>query len=394
MLPSFYEFYNPVKIVSGNKAVDNLPFELDQLGVKKPLIVTDKGVAGAGLIDIVLASLHDTSIVPGAVYDNTPPDSSIETVNEIAKLFRETGCDSIVAVGGGSPIDTAKGVNIVVTEESDDLMRFMGAEVLKKPMKPLVVIPTTSGTGSETTLVAVIANPEKNVKMLFTSYQLLPKVAILDPRMTLTCPPSITAATGMDALTHAMEAYISLQQNPLSDAYSLAAIELIRDHMLEAVTNGKNAGARMAMANASCMAGISFSNSMVGMVHGLGHAAGAVCHIPHGTAMSIFLPHGLEYNMEKSGKRIGDLLRVLAGDREYNATSETERPRKTIERVRELQKKLKHHANLPMTLREAGVPGEKLEEIARTALGDGTLMVNPAEVDYRDAMAVLESAYQ
>lgn len=148
----------------------------------------------------------------GAIYDDVPPDSSVGVVNDIVKVYRQNQCDSIVAVGGGSPIDTAMGVNIVITEEADDLMKFMGAEMLKKPMKPLVVIPTTSGTGSEVTLVAVISNPEKNVKMAFTSKHLLPKAAILDPRMTLTMPPHITAATGMDALTHAVEAYICLQK--------------------------------------------------------------------------------------------------------------------------------------------------------------------------------------
>ena len=213
-------------------------------------------------------------------------------MNTIAGIYRKTGCDSIIAVGGGSAIDTAKGVNIVITENSEDLMKFMGAEMLKKTMKPFIVVPTTSGTGSECTLVAVISNPAKNVKMAFTSYKLLPNVAVLDPRMTLTCPPKITAATGMDALTHAMEGFYCNQKNPMSDAYAGAAIELVRDNLVEAVKNGKNENARLAMANAACMAGTAFSNSMVGMVHGLGHAAGAVCHIPHGLPCRYFFHLG------------------------------------------------------------------------------------------------------
>jgi alcohol dehydrogenase len=168
MLPSYYEFYNPVKIVSGHKALDNLPYELEQLGAKRPIIITDKGVVGAGLVELVVNAFGSSDMIIGAIYDDVPPDSSVGVVNDIVKVYRQNQCDSIVAVGGGSPIDTAKGVNIVITEEADDLMKFMGAEMLKKPMKPLVVIPTTSGTGSEVTLVAVISNPEKNVKMAFT----------------------------------------------------------------------------------------------------------------------------------------------------------------------------------------------------------------------------------
>ncbi len=393
MLPSYYEFYNPVKILSGNKAVENIPFELDQLGARRPIIITDRGVAGAGLVRIIEKAFADTTLSIGAVYDETPPDSSIETVNTIAGIYRKTGCDSIIAVGGGSAIDTAKGVNIVITENSEDLMKFMGAEMLKKTMKPFIVVPTTSGTGSECTLVAVISNPAKNVKMAFTSYKLLPNVAVLDPRMTLTCPPKITAATGMDALTHAMEGFYCNQKNPMSDAYAGAAIELVRDNLVEAVKNGKNENARLAMANAACMAGTAFSNSMVGMVHGLGHAAGAVCHIPHGIAMSIFLPFGLEYNSVKAADPIGRLLVHWGGFDEYMKTPVAQRPARTVELVRAMKDTLYGLCGLPRTLSEAGVPREKLPEIAKTATGDGSLLLNPEELEYDDALRVLNEAY-
>lgn len=394
MIPTYYEFYNPVKIISGKKALDNIPYELEQMGVKRPLVVTDKGVVKAGLVKILKDAFKGSGMTIGAVYDDTPADSSLQAVKEIAALYRENNCDSLIALGGGSPIDTAKGVNIVITEEADDLMQFVGAERLTKKMKPLVVIPTTAGTGSEVTLVAVIADTERNVKMLFTSYHLLPNVAVLDPRMTLTAPAKITAATGMDALTHAMEAYYCIQKNPMSDAYALGAIQLIRDNLIRAVEKGKDDKARLAMANAATMAGAAFSNSMVGIVHGIGHAVGAVSHVPHGVAMSILLPFGLEYNLDKSEEHIGELLFAIASPEEYAATSKEQRANRTIDHVRDLQKKLFELSGLPMTLKDAGVEKNQLEAIAKTATGDGALTFNPVEVEYDDILRVLHEAYE
>ncbi|MGM0418934.1 MAG: iron-containing alcohol dehydrogenase, partial [Thermodesulfobacteriota bacterium] len=234
MLPSYYEFYNPVKIISGNKALENIAYELGLLNAKRPLVITDKGVEKAGLMDVFMDSFKSSDIEIGPVFSDVPPDSSNATVNKIAKIYNEYNCDSLIAVGGGSPIDTAKGVNILVTENSEDLSEFEGADRLTHPLRPFVVIPTTAGTGSETTLVAVIYNEEKQVKMEFTSGYLLPDLAVLDPRMTQTMPAKITAATGMDAMTHAVEAYTCLQKNPVSDAYAFSAIKLIKSNLLKA----------------------------------------------------------------------------------------------------------------------------------------------------------------
>jgi alcohol dehydrogenase len=393
MLPSYFEFHNPVKIVSGHKALDNLPYELSQMGVTRPLIVTDKGVVGAGLIRIVQEAFGSSGMTIGAIYEDVPPDSSVDVVNAIAEVYRANGCDGLVAVGGGSPIDTAKGVNIVVSHDKGDLKDYMGADRLTGPLKPLVVVPTTAGTGSEVTLVAVIADTKRNVKMAFVSRHLLPNLALIDPRMTLTMPAKITAATGMDALSHAMEAYTCLQKNPLSDAHATAAISLISRYLPVAVEDGKNATARLALANASCMAGAAFSNSMVGMVHALGHAAGAVCHIPHGVAMGIFLPHGLAYNLPERAEIIGELLLPLGGAEIYAATPPKSRPERLLESLNTLQKDLESKAGLPMRLKDAGAREDQLGEIALKAINDGALMMNPKEMDMEDAKAVLKKAF-
>jgi alcohol dehydrogenase len=395
-LPKYYEFYNSVKIISGYKALENMSSEFDLLGAKRPIVITDKGVAKAGLVSHVVHSFGGTKVTIGAVYDDTPIDSSNVAVNEIAAIYRQQGCDSIIAIGGGSVIDTAKGVNIVISEETDDLLKFAGNNRLTKPMKPFIVIPTTAGTGSEVTMAAVIANPEKNIKMQFTSPLVLPKLAVLDPVMTMSMPPKITAATAIDALTHAVEAYIGPQKNPVSDAFAAAAIELIKDHVVSAVKNGSDKDVRLAMANASLLAGVAFSNSMVGLIHSLAHATGGLCHVPHGVANAIFLPHGLEFYSSKSPEiaaRIGKLLRFFRIPEDYVKVPATDRDKGTVAAIREITGTLSKLCGLPLTLGDAGVSKDKLESIAKAAINDGTIAFSPVEVSYGDALEVLQLAF-
>ncbi|MCJ7689564.1 MAG: iron-containing alcohol dehydrogenase [Clostridiaceae bacterium] len=394
MLPKYYEFLNSVKILSGKNALENIPFELKNLGAKNPIILTNDMLIKFGLVQIVLNSFKESGISIGTIYENIPQDSSIKVINEIAKLYKKNNCDSIIAIGGGSVIDTAKGVGIVITEDTDDIVNLMGAEMLQKRRKmPFIAVPTTSGTGSEATLVAVIANPEKNVKMEFISYHLLPDVAVLDARMTLSLPPKMTASTGIDALVHAIEGYTCIQKNPLSDAYSMAAINLIIKYLPVAVKNGKSEEARIAMANASLMAGISFSNSMVGLVHAIGHACGGVSHVPHGEAMSILLPYGMEYNMDTISELYSELLLPLAGADVFAATKKEQRGLKALETVKELLLSYNKSCGLPTKLSDCGVKKEDLGAIAKTAINDGAIIMNPKEAGLKDILEILNKAY-
>jgi alcohol dehydrogenase len=327
------------------------------------------------------------------LYDQVPPESSTRTVNELARIYREKGCDCIVAVGGGSVIDTAKGTNILVTLGGDDVHAYRGAESLPGPLKPFFVVPTTAGTGSEATNSAVIVDPDKGEKMLIVSEFLMPRAAFLDTRMTLTLPPKLTAATGVDALTHAMEAYISIQKNPMSDAYAWGAITLIGKYLRQVTAHPDDKDGRLALANASTMAGTAFSNSMVGCVHSMGHATGAVTHIPHGVAMTIYLPLGLEFNMPKRAELIGEMLLPLSGLEIYAATPVNERPQKTVAEVRRLKDDLYNMCGLPRTLKEAGVNHDQLEAVAALAINDASAMMNPVELTIEDARALFEKAY-
>lgn len=390
-LPGYYEFVCPVKILSGNQALSNLPYEIELLGASQALVITDKGVVGAGLLDRVQAVFEGSDCAMAAVFDETPVDSSDQVVAQVAQLFRDAGCDCLVAVGGGSCMDTAKGANIMLTEETDDLLAFQGSERTTKPTKPFIAIPTTAGTGSEVTSAAVIANVSKCLKMSFVSVRLYPDVAILDPKMTLTVPPKLTAATGMDALTHAVEAYYCLQKNPVSDAYAMAAIRLIMDNLVPCVENGDNADARLAMANAALLAGISFSNSMVGMVHSLAHGAGAVAHVPHGVANSIFLPWGVEHNIDKRADFIAELAPTMGII--PSSSDAKEQARAVVSTLRNLTARLNALCGLPLTLRDAGVSEDKLERIAKTAINDGSLAMNPEEVSYDEALEIIRKAF-
>ena len=398
MRREYFEFYNPVKICAGNNALDHIPFEIGRLNARRPLIITDSGVRKAGLIDTVVKAMAGSDLRIGGLFDEVPPDSSTAVVTEAARVYREEGCDALLAVGGGSVMDTAKGVNIVVTEGSEDLSGFAGAEVLQRPLRPFAVVPTTAGTGSETTLVAVIADEETGRKILLTSSFLLPDVAFVDPRMTVTLPPAITAATGMDALTHALEAYTCLGKNPLSDAYAGTAMRKIGENLLDVLEKPGNIEKRLDLALASTLAGIAFSNSMVGLVHTIGHSVGSCCHLPHGTVMSILLPEVLGYNLEKAGpgyaEILGETLFFLAGPEVYSGTPEEERVRGVLDALDRLREELEARAGLPRTLSATGrVSEDDLPRIAEVSMGDASGTYNPAEYTREDVLGILRDAY-
>lgn len=394
MAKPYYEFFCPVKVIAGHAALEHIPFELATLGAKRPLIITDKGVRANNLLAPIEAAFESTDAKIAAIFDDVPPDSSLGTVRSAAQLYRDHDCDAIIAVGGGSVIDTSKATNILVSEGGDDLLKYSGAHNLPKPLKPFFVIPTTSGTGSEVTMVAVVSDTEKNVKMPFASYYLMPHAAILDPRMTQTLPPHLTAMTAMDAMTHAVEAYTCMAANPISDAYATAAVKKASANLFNVLDNPTDAQGRLELAQASTMAGIAFSNSMVGLVHSLGHALGAVAHLPHGLCMNLFLPYVLEYNKEVNGDKIAELLLPLAGADIYAQTPAHLRADKTITTILTMRDRIYSLTKLPRTLSETGKISEsQLDEVAEKALNDGSIIYNPKEASLEDLKSILKKAW-
>ena len=394
MLKGYFEFFSPVKIVAGAKALEHIPFELAGLGAKRPFVVTDKGVHGAGLVDLVEAALAASHVPVSAVYDDVPADSSTAVVTEIAKLYREVDADALIAIGGGSVIDTAKGVNILVSEGGDDVEAYSGTGALTRKLKPFFVVPTTAGTGSEVTLVAVIKDLERGIKIPFASPFLLPDAAVIDPRMTMGLPGILTAATAMDAMTHSVESFMSLAKNPISDAYATAAIRKISESLVPTIKDPKNQDLRHELAVAATMAGVAFSNAMVGLVHSLGHSVGARCHVHHGTCMSILLPHVMTYNLNARRNEIGELLLPLAGIEAYTSTPNQERAEAAVATIQRLKDELHELTGLPRSLSETDkVTEEDLEPIAKMSLDDAAIIYNPEEADFDDAMQVLQAAW-
>lgn len=386
MVPSYYEFYNPVRIISGFKALENLPYELEQLGVKRPLIVTDKGVLAAGLLRPVLTGFIGSGIRIGGIFNDVPQDSEKRVVNTVASVFWRKQCDCFVALGGGSVIDTAKGANIVVSERADDLMAFAGADILQKPLKPLIVIPTTSGTGSEVTVAAVISDTRRGVKMAFTSRHLLPRLAVLDPRMTRTLPPKMTAATGMDALTHAVEAYVSTIATPVTDACALKAIELVAKNLRAAVANGGDMRARDNMCYAQYLAGMAFNNASLGHVHAMAHQLGGFYDLPHGICNAILLPHVERFNMIAKVDRFVDIARAMG--EVVDGLSARAAAEKALEAIQQLSRDV----GIPSGLKELGVKKEDLKIMAQNAQKDACGLTNPRCPNLDDVIGIYENA--
>ncbi|MFM5179280.1 iron-containing alcohol dehydrogenase [Aeromonas veronii] len=390
----YYDFFCPVKLLAGEQALEQLASELTSLGARRPLLLTDKGVNATGLATLLANVLTEGELPVAAIWDEIPADSSTAVVERIAKRYRELDCDSLVALGGGSVIDTAKAVNILTSMGGDHLLDYSGAGCLTRPLKPLAVVPTTAGTGSEVTLVAVIKDEASGRKVPFTSPFLLPQLAVLDPRLTQGLPLNITAATAMDAMTHAIEAFIGTAKNPVSDALALMAVEKIASALPQIIHDPQNKQLRLQLAEGSTLAGMAFSNSMVGLVHALGHSLGARCHLPHGLCMNLFLPTVLDYNRPEVDSELARLLLPLVGAERFAATPAHQRAEATITAIRTLRDTLWQAVKLPRTMSEAGVSDRSLlTEIRDLAVNDGALLFNRKDADREQLLTLLERAW-
>ncbi|MCF5910597.1 iron-containing alcohol dehydrogenase [Aeromonas veronii] len=390
----YYDFFCPVKLLAGEQALEQLASELASLGARRPLLLTDKGVNATGLATLLANVLAEGELPVAAIWDEIPADSSTAVVERIAKRYRELDCDSLVALGGGSVIDTAKAVNILTSMGGEHLLDYSGAGCLTRPLKPLAVVPTTAGTGSEVTLVAVIKDEASGRKVPFTSPFLLPQLAVLDPRLTQGLPLNITAATAMDAMTHAIEAFIGTAKNPVSDALALMAVEKIASALPQIIHDPQNKQLRLQLAEGSTLAGMAFSNSMVGLVHALGHSLGARCHLPHGLCMNLFLPTVLDYNRPEVDSELARLLLPLVGAERFAATPAHQRAEATITAIRILRDTLWQAVKLPRTMSEAGVSDRSLlTEIRDLAVNDGALLFNRKDADREQLLTLLERAW-
>jgi len=371
-------YKNYTRLVFGANSVKDVGAEVDELKCSRAFIVTDQGVSEAGLVEKVEKALGNRYV---GKFDQCPQDSGYHIVNQAAELAVQAGADCLVSVGGGSVIDTAKGMAILI-KNGGKLEDYSGFQMLTEPITPHIVIPTTAGTGSEVTYAFVIKDWEKNQKLLYADDYLIPNTAILDPVMTAGLPPMLTATTGMDALTHAVEAIHALQAEPISDYMAFGAIQLIMQNLPRCVEQGDDLVARGQQQIAATMAGIAFSNAQVGLVHAMAHCVGALYKVPHGMANSILLPHVMVYNMDECADRYALVARAMGVWEK--GMSDLEAAEAAANSVWELTRRM----GVPQRLRDVGVPEEGLAEAAEMALYDGSIVYNPKMI--MDAEQVLE----
>ena len=299
----------PATVITGIGAAEQAGEQAKRLDARTALVVTDIGIVKLGYADELVSRLRGVGIA-ASLFSDVTPDPTLQNVNDGLEQYRDEGCDLIISIGGGSAIDCGKGIAIKLTNDSE-LVDFMGVDKIPNPGAPLIAIPTTAGTGSECTKATVITDTERNVKMMLSSPCLMAQVAIVDPLLSLTTPPHLTSAVGVDALTHAIEAYISKRAQPITDALALRAIRMISDSLSQAWADGENINARTEMMVAASIAGMAFSNSSVALVHGMARPIGAYFHVHHGLSNAVLLLDVMEYSVVGAPDRFADIARAM-----------------------------------------------------------------------------------
>lgn len=395
MSSNYFEFFNPVKINSGEQALSSLSYELDQLHISKPLVVTNQMLAELNILDILVSHLKNRDFNQNQIIKNIPSQATLEIVKKAAKRYKDLNCDGIIALGGEAIIDAAKGINLIISEKAENLENFTGIETAHAKMQPFIVIPTTGGTGSEAALSTVINDQAKEHDLEFLSSKLMPDLAIVDPRMTFSLPPRLTASTGIDALVHAVEAYTGLQTNPLSDAYAFAALKLIAKNLKALVNDTKNKEYRMAMNNAALMAGIAFANSHVGIIHAIGDACEKITGVSHGDVLAVLLPHGMFNNLKYDYCRnsYADILLALEGSEKFAQTKKEERPLMAVDSVVGILGDLRFIAGIPVKLEEIGIKKSQFKAIVDKAMHNSALLNSAGKVSRDDLETILNDAF-
>ena len=380
-----FSVYQPTRVVFGDGTVGELALECKRLGIERALVVTDRLLRER--TDVVARVERALGARLGALYDGVIPDTGVEVIDDGARLARERGCDGLISVGGGSAIDTAKGMAIVLTE-GGSIRDHQGASRLTRRQTPHIAVPTTAGTGSEVSLYIVVKDHAAHEKMHFMDDRIIPDAAVLDPSLTLDMPAPLTAATGMDALTHAIEAYTSINKNPVADGLALQAIRLIARHLPAAVANGNDKVARGQMLLAANIAGMAFNSTGVGLVHAMAHVIGARHGVHHGTANAICLPHVIRFNADELGscyREVAEALGVDARDLGDEMAGEA-----AAQAVAQLNARVK----LPGRLRDVGVPEIDLAACAEGSLSDGAIVYNGKFAAEKDlVLGVYRNAY-
>lgn len=371
----------------GAGAVGSIPDEVARRGFTKALVVTDKDLIKFGVAQKVFCVL-DKAGLKYEVFDGLKQNPTIKNVQDSVAAFKAAGADYMIAIGGGSAMDTSKATGIIINNpEFADVRSLEGVAPTKKPSVPVFAVPTTAGTAAETTINYVITDEEKKRKFVCVDPHDIPQIAVIDSDMMSSMPKGLAAATGMDALTHAIEGYITPGAWELSDMFSLKSIELIADNLRHAVNDGCPT-AREKMSLGQYVTGMAYSNVGLGLVHGMAHPLGALYDMPHGVANALLLPHIMEYNAEYTGEKYREIARAFHVEGVDSMTPEEYR-RSAVEAVRRLALDVR----IPQKLSELGVKREDLEFLTESAFADVCTPGNPRKATKEDIMKLYEEAF-
>ncbi|WP_106829119.1 lactaldehyde reductase [Parabacteroides pacaensis] len=365
-----------------------IPEEVKRKGYKKAFIVTDNDLLKFGVVKLVTDVL-DSASIPYTIFSEVKQNPTVKNVKAGVQAFANSGADFMIAIGGGSPTDTAKAIGIITNNpEFADVVSLEGIANTKNKSVPVIALPTTAGTAAEVTINYVITDEESVKKMVCVDPNDIPVVAIIDAELMSSMPKSLTAATGMDALTHAIEGYITKGAWEMTDMFELKAIEMIARYLPAAVANGNDLEARNGMAVAQYIAGMGFSNVGLGAVHGMAHPLGAFYNIPHGVANALLLPYVMEFNLPAARDKYRKIVEMMGYPTQ--GLSDEEAAQAAVQAVKELSLKI----NIPQKLHELGVKEEDLEKLAQAAYADVCTPGNPREVTVTDLLDLYKRAFK
>ncbi len=374
------------RILFGPGAAEKIGVEAQLFKAKKVLIITDPGVLQAGLLENIEKSLQSVGL-PFVIFDGVESDPRIEVVEKSVEKAKKEGIGLIIGFGGGSSLDIAKVTSILITNPGK-IDTFFGIDLVPNPGIPVILIPTTAGTGSEVTPIAILSDTKEKLKKGIVSPTLFPEVAIVDPKLTIGLPPSVTAFTGMDALTHAIEAYYSVNANGLSDLFAFRAMELLSKNLRMAYAYGENMTARSNMMEGSLLAGIAFANAGVGAVHAFAYPLGGEFHLAHGLTNTLMLPYVMRYNVMGCPNKFAQMARAFG--EKVEGLSEMDGAETAVKFVERLSDDIR----VPRRLRDVGIPENAIPGLAEAAMKVTRLLANnPRKITLEDAIALYKSAY-
>lgn len=381
---TIYSYFMPTVNLMGAGAAEKAGEQVKILGGKKALIVTDEFLNKIGMVDQIKEYIEDVGVAV-AVFDGAEPNPTDKNVEAGLKVFQKENCDVIVSLGGGSAHDCAKGIGIVAGN-GGNIRDYEGVDQSTKPMTPLIAINTTAGTASEMTRFCIITDTDRHIKMAIVDWRCTASVSINDPMLMMKKPPALTAATGMDALTHSVEAYVSTIATPVTDSAALMSIKLIFENLRNAVANGENFAARENMAYAQFLGGMAFNNASLGYVHAMAHQLGGMYNLPHGVCNAILLPHVERFNLISNPQRFMEMAKAMGENVEGLSV------REAAEVALDAIVRLSEDIGIPKGLAELGVQEKDIEEMAQNAMKDACSFTNPRVATLEDIIQIYKNA--